>query len=98
MILDSVGFVCDYLPSKRPALFLEKLNRSKFNTLASKVVNSYYSAFHFSEIENFLQLVVLEEKDPKKEERLTLIPDVLCCSQLSRVLIYEHIKSTVNPT
>lgn len=98
MILDSVGFVCDYLPSKRPALFLERSNRSKFNALASKVIDSYYRAFNFLEIESFLQSVVMEEKDPKKEERLALRSDILHSFQPSSVLVYDNIRSSLSAT
>ena len=70
LILDSISFLAEYLPTKKPILFIESSKRPKFNKIGEELISSFYKAYNFTDIINFINNVVLENKDPFYEKRM----------------------------
>lgn len=70
MIMDSCSFIGEYLYVNKPLLFLKR-NGQAFNSLGEKIIEAHYTEWgeDYMGIENFLQSVILEGRDTKKEER-----------------------------
>ena len=70
MIMDSGSFLGEYLYAGKPLLFLTRPEQC-FLELGRKVVDAYYKASgdNYSEIENFIQNVVLAGNDHMKTQR-----------------------------
>lgn len=70
MIMDSISFIAEYLYVNKPLLFLKR-NGQAFNELGTKLIEAYYSAWgeDYCGIEQFLQAVILNGNDSKKELR-----------------------------
>ncbi len=69
LILDSISFLAEYLPTQKPVLFLEKPNRPRFNEIGEKIIDSYYRAFCFQDVIDFIDQVVIKGNDVLYEKR-----------------------------
>lgn len=71
MIHDSGSFVIEYLYTGKPVMFLvgsEKM-KEQFNEIGVEALKVLYQGYNQQEITNFIENVVLKEKDDKKEIR-----------------------------
>ncbi|MFA6185094.1 MAG: CDP-glycerol--glycerophosphate glycerophosphotransferase [Candidatus Shapirobacteria bacterium] len=71
MILDSVSFIAEYMFINKPALFMIKDNtiNNKFNIFGSIAYNLLYKSQNKNDLINFIETVILKEKDERKEQR-----------------------------
>ena len=46
LILDSIGFLAEYLPTGRPICFLESLRRQRLNPIGERLLHAYYAAWN----------------------------------------------------
>ena len=71
MIHDCASFTAEYLYTKKPVLFMVRDPEvlTHWNTFGRKCFDMHYHAENIGEIENFINNVVLGEKDTMREER-----------------------------
>jgi hypothetical protein len=73
MILDSISFMVEFSVTGKPACVLTRLNngerKMKFNEVGEELFEKLYHASNVSEVEKFINDIVLNENDYKKEER-----------------------------
>lgn len=70
LILDSLGFLVEYLPTGKPICFLDSFRRQRLNVIGEALLASYYRAWNPQEVEQFIQEVVVDGQDRLKEKRL----------------------------
>ena len=73
LILDSIGFLAEYLPTQKPICFLESDRRQKLNEVGEALLRAYYCAWSEEEIDRFIRDVVLNERDVLLEDRLAVM-------------------------
>ena len=72
LITDCGSFLAEYLPTKKPILYLKNQNKTAgYNEVGEKLISSYYHAKNNKEIKNFIDEVVVREIDVKKKSRLS---------------------------
>jgi len=71
LIHDSGSFVAEYLSCGKPALFTisDDSVTQRFNEFGKIALDRYYQAFNESDIESFVELVIGEREDTKRNER-----------------------------
>ena len=69
LILDSIGFLSEYLPTGKPVCFLESLRRQRLNPIGEKLLHAFHAAWNAEEIEEFIQAVVVEGRDDRRRDR-----------------------------
>lgn len=73
IIHDCASFLCEYLFTDHPACYMLKNKESipeQFDVLGQKTLEHYYQAFTKEDILYFLDHVILQKEDSKKEARL----------------------------
>lgn len=70
MIMDSCSFIAEYMYAGKPLLFLKREGQA-YNPLGEKIMQAHYTEWgeDYFNIERFLQQVILDGKDTKKEIR-----------------------------
>lgn len=71
MIMDSISFISEYLFINKPCLFMikDKTISKKFNEFGLLVFKHLYKSYNTNDIYNFINEIVLKEKDYKKKQR-----------------------------
>ena len=69
LILDSIGFLAEYLPTCTPICFLDSDRRQRLNNIGEALLAVYYKAWNTEDIDRFIREVVVAGVDPMKEKR-----------------------------
>ena len=77
MILDSISFITEYLPTKKPMLFITQGDLHKFNEYGEKIMKCLYKAWTEDEITSFINNVVAGGEDKMYNSRLETIRDCI---------------------
>jgi len=81
MLLDSVSFMTEYCYTGKPSCFLlrrEKNDYNKsFNRLGTKIFDLLYKATSYNEIVEFIENIVLKQKDPMAQKRIKFIKSIM---------------------
>ncbi len=70
LITDSVSFLFEYLPTKKPIIHIDSQKSCGFNEITKPIVKSYYNVTTNEEIEKTIKTVVLDENDYKYKQRM----------------------------
>lgn len=73
MITDCISFLGEYLPSGKPLFHLLSENRP-FNDFAKTFIDAYYQIENMSQLDTYMEQVILKHQDVKRESRLAKIP------------------------
>lgn len=75
MIMDSVSFITEYMYTNKPSLFMirDKTIDNKFNEFGKMAFSLLYKSKNNKELTDFIEKVVLGEKDDKKNQRENFI-------------------------
>lgn len=73
MITDCGSFLTEYFMSKNPVIHLVSPDAWEYNNNVKQIVKSYYQAHNLEELEKYLQEIIIDKKDYKKQERLDLL-------------------------
>lgn len=79
LITDSVSFLVEYLPTQKPILRVISDNCSGLNPLVEEMAKTYYNARNFTDVQAFLDTVIVAQHDEKKAQRiqaLQVLPNV----------------------
>lgn len=79
MIHDSASFMVEYLYTKKPVAFTlrDENIADRFNSFGKIVFDYMYHISDENEMVNFIDVVVLQDKDEKKHERLRYVKNTL---------------------
>lgn len=79
MIHDCGSFIAEYLFTQKPVLFQIKDDKlmEQWNSFGQMCLEQHYHAYSIEETEKFICEVVIEGKDPKKEQREKFYKDYL---------------------
>jgi CDP-glycerol glycerophosphotransferase (TagB/SpsB family) len=79
-IVDRSALMIEAAVTEKPILYVSTKNPEKMTAPVQKIVDTYYQATTGKELINFLDEIVIPDKDPLKEERLSvfrsIIPDM----------------------
>lgn len=99
LILDSISFLAEYLPTGKPICFLDSRRRQRLNPMGEQLLHSYYIAWDAEEIAEFIQTVVVEENDFRKLERQRAATKYLYLPPRGAGMeIKERIKTSMRPS
>ena len=76
MIHDCGSFIGEYLYTEKPCCYMMKSKEATYNGLVpfgQRCMDQYYYAFEEKDIIDFIQNVVLNGDDPKKEQRVSFV-------------------------
>ncbi|MDO4583199.1 MAG: CDP-glycerol glycerophosphotransferase family protein [Planctomycetia bacterium] len=77
LITDSVSFLIEYLPTRKPILRLLSEKNLGLNDFTNRLVQSYYQAKDMEGIKEFLSQVVLPQSDTRYNERMEALSELL---------------------
>lgn len=93
LILDSIGFLWEYLPTRKPICFLDSPRRQRLNPIGEKLLHAYYAAWEAREIEEFIDQVIVGSDDWRRRERERVIQQCMFVSSAGAGMeIKNHIK------
>lgn len=96
LITDCVSFLAEYLPSKKPVLFLESKNHIPFNKLGENITKHYYRINNLKELEDTINKVILTSDDYLRNERINDIKYLEIEGKQASLRIVEHIEKELN--
>ena len=70
MITDSGSFLTEYFYTSQPVIHLRRADSVPFNSSVKKIIENYYQAYNQKELEKYLDMILVDKKDPMKERRL----------------------------
>ncbi len=96
LVLDSIGFLAEYLPTGNPICFLDSARRQRLNDIGEALLATYYKAWNVDEIGYFIENVVMNGNDPLKEQRLAaLAANLYLPPNGAGYAIKEYIKANI---
>lgn len=94
LMTDAGSFLMEYLPTKKPILYLENSDGPGLNEEGS-IVKAYYTGRNLADINGFLELIA-NEQDPLHAKRLSQINEFLYkVDGKSGYRIKEHVVSNI---
>ena len=69
MINSSISFIAEYLPTRKPMLFMPNKNDLGVNEFGEQIRNKHYMGYSKQDIIDFINHVVIENNDPMYAER-----------------------------
>lgn len=91
LITDSISFLAEYLPTKKPILQLMRDGSAPLNQVGVELTRNYYKATSFQEIQTFLENIVTLGNDNLKEERLKALDVVMPSAEEASQVIIQSI-------
>lgn len=95
MITDCGSFTTEYLLTEQPLIFLCSQEAIDLNAVTSEIFKNYYHAHNLHELEQHLETVVLNHKDPLKEDRRINIAKFGLNSRTASENIISDLKETL---
>ena len=95
MITDCSSFLTEYSCTGKPIIRLipdEGRTLPPPNPILVQLYDSYYKVYNNTELLNVLDVVVIQEKDPRKEERLKCIREVHLADHYAAKSITEYLR------
>lgn len=77
MITDSISFLVEYLPVRKPIIMLDSKKSCKLNKITGKIVENYYKAENIQQIDELFKRVLLDGDDYLYNERIKAINYVM---------------------
>jgi len=101
LILDSISFIAEYLYTSKPSLFVfsDSNPQHEFNEFGRLAINQLYLAYMDKDILNFIEKIVLSEKDSMRDQRTTFLNEYLRpVNNISATRhIYNFIETETHP-
>lgn len=95
MINDSSSFLVEYLPTKKPLLFLDSQKHIGFNEFGEKLVENHYISKSFEQTDHFIQNVLIDGNDYMLKKRMAAMKTLLHMpKEGAGYLIKENIKKS----
>lgn len=76
LITDCGSFLAEYLPTEKPIILLVNPKSEGYNKFGSVLVDQYYKARTYDELETLINKVIIEEQDDRKVDRLEMMNNI----------------------
>ncbi len=76
LITDSGSFLTEYLLTGNPCIHLISKDGAEYNDMVKKISESYYQAYNITELQQYLNEIVLNKLDTKKPARQNVLKDL----------------------
>ena len=96
MIHDCSSFIAEYLYTGHPVMFMTKKDYDyNLSENDCELFNSMYHGYEISDVKSFIDSVLLSNNDPKKNDRMRVLKEVLGYSEVEQVCerIHNEIQS-----
>lgn len=100
LITDSGSFIAEYLPSKKPCIYL--INPTKpdmfdksFTNFAKKILNTYYLSYSEEDISKYFNQIIFNNIDDKKDARLKVLNEEFVNLGTASNAIFNDIKRSL---
>jgi len=70
LITDCSSFLAEYYPSKKPIIFLNRIDRAPFDKFGNKIKKGFYEINNFNEIEPLIKEIIIKDKLLKTREKI----------------------------
>ena len=96
LITDCNSFLFEYLPSKKPVIQLINPKSKGHNEFGKKIIEGYYKAHNISEIEEYIEKILIKGEDSLKEKRQEIIDNILKIptNGVSQV-VYDYVNDLI---
>jgi len=99
LLHDGGSFISEYLSLGKPAMYMVRNDNIMkiWNEYGEKAINTHYLGFNYKQVEEFIENVVINGVDPKKDERERFIIEYLRYNDHGDAseCIFEYLKSNL---
>ncbi|MBR2430726.1 glycosyltransferase [bacterium] len=95
LITDSISFLAEYLPTKKPIIQLVNPCHCPYNEIGNLIDKVLYKTYTQEDFEQIFNDVVLQKKDYLKENRMLIIPQIYDSSKSPSELILNYLKKQI---
>jgi hypothetical protein len=92
LITDCASFLAEYLPTKKPIIFIDSKKSIGFNPIGEKIIKNYYKASSIEELNDLIKKVIIQGDDYLYEKRMQSLKYVLPNKEKSAIFIKDHLK------
>lgn len=96
MITDCGSFLTEYLLSEKPVIHLVSQNAMEYNDAVKKITKSYYQAHNLSELNNYLEDVIINQNDYKKQDRINVLEELELRNNYCAANILKNIEEELS--
>ena len=92
LLINECSFIVEYFYSKHPAIHLQNINAAPYDETSERIISSNYVSYNNEELKNYLDLLLVEKKDPKYGERIELLEELNSKSGFASENILNNLK------
>ena len=95
MITDSISFLTEFLPTRQPVIHLRSKDAEEYDIISKQIIDHYYAVYNNNELQEYLNMILIDEKDPKKEERIEVLNKLKLCESNASDNIINYLKKVI---
>ena len=95
MITDSISFLTEFLPTRQPVIHLRSKDAEEYDIISKQIIDHYYAVYNNNELQEYLNMILIDEKDPKKEERIEILNKLKLCESNASDNIINYLKKVI---
>ena len=95
MITDSISFLTEFFPTRQPVIHLRSKNAEEYDIMSKQIIDHYYAVYNNKELQKYLNMVLIEDKDPKKNERIEVLENLKLCESNASDNIINYLKKVI---
>jgi len=95
LITDCASFLAEYLPVKKPIIFIDSKKSIGFNPIGEKITENYYIASNIEELNDIIEKVIIEGDDYLQDKRMESLKYVMPNNDKSSIFIKNYLKEIV---
>ena len=92
LLINECSFILEYFYSKHPAIHLQNINAAPYDKTSEKIINANYISYNNNDLKKYLDMLLVEKKDPKLAERMKLLNELNSKSGFASKNILDNIK------
>ena len=96
LITDCGSFLTEYLLTENPVIHLVSKSAKEYNDNVKKITKSYYQANNLTELNRYLEEVILNHNDYRKQERIDVIKELGLNNNYCAENILKDIEEELN--
>lgn len=95
LITDCGSFLTEYFPTKNPVIHLRNPKGTDYSATNKIIMQTYYDTWDIGQLRSYLDDILLNGNDPKREERLSLLKKLKIGQDSSTDKIVRELKRDV---
>lgn len=92
LITDCGSFLTEYFPTKNPVIHLRNPKGANYSANNRIIMQTYYDVWNIEQLQSYLEGILLNGSDPKREDRLSLLEKLNIGKDSSADKIIEELK------